>query len=139
MSLWYESLGQGLYDCEENSEQRAKCILEHLSMGVPRSWWERALEEKTVHESHVDLLHDLYEELQKAPGMADWNFDLLVALAFVDPQSGAPIHERTIEEYLNKASEILTDHPELERLGDAIQNRSLQLAGRRSGQMSLFE
>jgi len=72
MSLWYESLGLSLYDCGENLEQRARCILEHLSMDVPRSWWERALEEKTVTESHVDLLHDLYKELRKAPGMADW-------------------------------------------------------------------
>ena len=128
MSMWYESLGLCLYDCEEDAEQQAKCILEHLSMGVPRSWWERALEEETVPESCFDLLHDLYKELRKAPGMADWNFGLLVALAFVDPQSGRPNPQRTIEEYLNKAKETLTDHPELERLGDAIQNRSLRLA-----------
>lgn len=43
MSLWHESLGLCLYDCEEDAEQRAKCILEHLSMDVPRFWWERAL------------------------------------------------------------------------------------------------
>ena len=43
MSLWYESLGLCLYDCEEDAEQRAKCILEHLSMDVPRFWRERAL------------------------------------------------------------------------------------------------
>jgi len=43
VSLWYESLGQSLYDCEEDAEQRAKCILEHLSMDVPRFWRERAL------------------------------------------------------------------------------------------------
>ena len=128
MSLWYESLGLSLYDCGENAKERVQCILEHLSMDVPRSWWERALEEKTVPESHVYLLHDLYKELRKAPGTADWNFGLLVALAFVDPQSGEPNSQCTIEEYLNKASKILTNHPELKRLGDAIQNRSLRLS-----------
>ena len=119
MSLWYESLGLCLYDCGENAEQRAKCILEHLSMDVPRSWWKRALGTETVPESCVDLLHDLYKELQKAPGMADWNFGLLVALAFVDPQSGEPNSQCTIEEYLNKAKETLTNHPELKRMWEA--------------------
>ena len=77
------------------------------------------LEKKTVPESHVDLLHDLYKELRKAPGMADWNFGLLVAPAFVDPQSGGPNPQRTIEEYLNKAKETLTNHSELKRMWEA--------------------
>ena len=37
MSLWYESPGLCPYDCEKDAEQRTKCILELLSMDVPRS------------------------------------------------------------------------------------------------------
>ncbi|MDD4464907.1 MAG: hypothetical protein PHR86_11795 [Desulfobacterales bacterium] len=51
--------------------------------------------------------------------MADWNFGLLVAPAFVDPQSGGPNPQRTIEEYLNKAKETLTNHSELKRMWEA--------------------
>ncbi len=42
MSLWYESLSLDLYDCGDNLQERARCV-RHLSMPVPRDWWDRAL------------------------------------------------------------------------------------------------
>ena len=44
MSLWYDSLGMALYDCGDNASEKAKYILAYLSMPVPRSWWEKALQ-----------------------------------------------------------------------------------------------
>lgn len=135
MSLWYESLSLCLYDCAEDIEQRAKCILAYLSMVVPRSWWEHALETGTIPESYVNVLHDLHKELQKVPELAErLEFGLLVALAFADnpgksgPKFGSLDAQHSIGEYLTKAADILIDHPELDQLGEAIKNRSLRLA-----------
>lgn len=134
MSLWYESLGQCLYDCGDDIEQRARCILRYLSMDVPRFWWERALKIGKIDESHAMVLYDLHDELQKVPELAGKvQLDLLVALAFIDqhgeakPEDYSRPPERSISEYMAKLSEILIKRPELARLGDAIKNRLLQL------------
>ena len=134
MSLWYESLGLCLYDGAEDMDQRVKCILAHLSMDIPRSWWKNALQTGTISESYVNILHDLYEELKKVPELSErLEFSLLVALAFVDnpgesvPKFGSVCSQKSIGEYLSNASNILIDHPELDQLGDAIKNRSLRM------------
>ncbi len=55
MSLWYESLGLCLNDCEEDdAEARAECILTHLSMEVPQAWWEQSLKTGRVRKAYVD-------------------------------------------------------------------------------------
>jgi hypothetical protein len=129
MSLWYESLGLCLYDCGENLEERAKCILAHLSMPVPRSWWEHALKTGSVQSTHASLLHDLQMELSKLADLREQlSSGLLVALAFMDDRApGVPSDrfgdvnsQHTLNDYLTKAKEILAERPELTQLAILI-------------------
>jgi hypothetical protein len=116
MSMWLESLSYCLYDAGDDLESQAKCILSYLSMDVPRSWWEQALETNSVRESHARILHDLRKELLQVPGLPEnIDFGLLVALAYADDDS-----PYSLMEYLDKAKEILAARPELERLGRLI-------------------
>lgn len=132
MSLWYESLGHCIYDSGADREARAECILSHLSMPVPRLWWERSLQEGVVSESYIDILHNLFNELQAVPALAGRiEFSLLVALSFVDEPGNlssepAPF-SRSIEGYLSRALVALSKHPEINRLSNAIKKRSPQL------------
>ena len=71
MSLWLQSLSSSLYDAGDDPESRAKCILSYLSMDVPHSWWEQALERNSVRESHARILHDLRRELPQIPGLPE--------------------------------------------------------------------
>jgi len=131
MSLWYESLGLCLNDCGEDAGERARCILAHLSMDVPRSWWEHTLQTGSVPKSYANILHDLHEELSKTVEFSEGiGFGLLVALAFADddtdqqkPRFGTVYWECSAEQYLVKAKEILAKRPELGRLGQAIEKR----------------
>jgi hypothetical protein len=132
MSLWYESLGLCLYDCGENLEERAKCILAYLSMPVPRSWWEHALRTGRVGDTHASVLHDLRMELSKVVGPRDQlSSVLLVALAFIDEDIAGVVSDRfsdvngrhTFDDYLTKAKEVLAERPELAELGSLIDER----------------
>jgi hypothetical protein len=126
MSLWLESLSLCLYDYEDETESRAKCILSHLSMDIPRSWWEKALETNIIRDSHAIILNDLQKELLNIPSLDEKiNSGILVALAFADkkrmePQYGSDDSLYSIEEYLDKAKEILIERPELGELGRLI-------------------
>jgi hypothetical protein len=126
MSLWYESLAMGIYDCGGNKQERARCILSHLSMPVPRSWWERALKTGQVDETHASVLRECLAALSSAVGPGeDLNYGLLVALAFVEEPlnesgSNTPNSKITIEGYLIKARKLLADRPDLARLGRLI-------------------
>ena len=126
MSLWLESLSLCLYDCENEPELRAKCILSYLAMDIPRSWWEQALETNKIQSSHADILHDLQKELLNIPGLiGKIDSGLLVALAFADTEGSKSKYSSedspySIEEYLDKAKEILIDRPELGELGRLI-------------------
>ena len=128
MSLWLENLSLCLYDSEEDLESRAKCILSYLSMDTPRLWWEQALETKNIQSSHAGILNDLKKELLNIPELVG-KIDscLLLALAFVDkkgmkPKYGNDDSPYSIEEYLDKAKEILIERPELCELGKLINN-----------------
>ena len=131
MSLWYESLGLCLDDCGEDAEERARCIFAHLSMDVPRSWWEHALQAGSVPKGYANILQDLHEELLKTAEFTEGiGFDLLVALAFADddidqqlPRYGTVYWECSVEQYLSKAKEVLAKRPELGLLGQAIEKR----------------
>jgi len=131
MSLWYQSLSLCLDDCGEDAWKRARCILVHLSMGVPRSWWEHALQTGNVTKSYTNILQDLHEELVKTEEFTeDIGFGLLVALAFADndkderlPRFGTVNSKCSVEQYVSKAKEILAKRPELGRLGQAIEKR----------------
>lgn len=126
MSLWYESLAMGIYDWGENKQARARCILSHLSMPVPRSWWERALETGQVDDTHASVLRESLAALSSAvePG-EDLNCGLLVALAFVeeslnDSGSNIPNSKTTVEGLLIEARKVLAESPDLARLGRLI-------------------
>ena len=128
MSLWLESLSYCLYDYENETELSAKCILSHLSMDIPRSWWEKALETNSIRDSHASILHDLLKDLLKISRLdGEFNSGILVALAFADkkgtdPTYGSVDSPYSIEEYLDKAKKILIDRPELSKLGILIDN-----------------
>jgi hypothetical protein len=126
MSLWHESLAMGIYDCGEDKQARARCILSHLSMPVPRSWWERALKTGRVDETHASVLRESLAALSSAVGPGgDLNCGLLVAVAFVeeplnDSGSNIPNSKTTVEGYLVKARKVLAERPDLARLGRLI-------------------
>ena len=128
MSMWLESLSYCLYDAGDDPESRAKCILSYLSMDVPRSWWEQALERNSVPSSYASVLGDLRKELLGVPSLPEKiDFGLLVALAFADDDKdkreskfGYDDSPYSLEEYLDKAKKILKARPELDRLGRLI-------------------
>ena len=128
MSLWLESLSLCLYDSGDDLESKTKCILSHLSMDIPRSWWEKALETNSIRDSHASILHDLLKDLLKISRLdGEINSGILVALAFADkkgtdPTYGSVDSPYSIEEYLDKAKKILIDRPELSKLGILIDN-----------------
>jgi len=87
MSLWSESLSLCLYDWGDNAAKRARCILAHLAMPVPRSWWEHSLGAGRVPDTFATLLSDLQRELSTALDLDEpLNLGLLVALAFIDDE-----------------------------------------------------
>jgi len=129
MSLWYESLSLGLYDCGDNVVERAAHILAYLSMPVPRSWWEHALRSGHVDDIHASVLHDLRMELSKVLDLRDkLSSSLLVALAFIDNDIPGVLSNRfgdvhsqhTFDDYLTRAKEVLAERPELAQLGSLI-------------------
>ena len=129
MSLWYESLALCLYDCGENLEKRAKCILAHLSMPVPRSWLEHALTTGRVDETIASILRDLRMKLSKLVDFGESvSYGLLVALAFTDEnptESGLDgmNSQITVNDYLIKAKKVLAERPELAQLGSLIDEK----------------
>ena len=108
----------GIYDCGENKQARAECILSHLSMPVPRSWWEDALKTGRVDETHASVLRESLAALSSAVGPGeDLNCGLLVALAFVEKEfneSGSKTTNRptTVEGYLIEARKVLAERPD---------------------------
>jgi hypothetical protein len=124
MSLWYESLAMGIHDCGEDKQAKARCILSHMSMPVPRSWWEDALKTGQVDENHASALRESLAALSRTVGPGeDLSRGLLVALAFVEEllnESGSNTTNRqpTVEDYLIEARKVLTERPDLARLGE---------------------
>lgn len=135
MSMWSESLSLCMYDWGDNAAKRAKCILAHLAMPVPRSWWERALETGHVPDTFATLLTELQQELTAALDPDEpLNPGLLVALAFIDYDgteslSGCFAHfgsRHTPDEYLARAREILAERPDLAHLGAMIEQTAVK-------------
>ncbi|MFO7685508.1 MAG: hypothetical protein R6V60_05405, partial [Desulfobacterales bacterium] len=130
MSLWYESLAMGIYDCGENKQVRARCILLHFSMPVPRSWWESALKIGRVDKTHALVLRESLAALSSAVGPGkDLSCGLLVALAFVeepfnDSGSNDTKSQTTVESYLIEARKVLAERPDLARLGRLIDEKT---------------
>jgi hypothetical protein len=130
MSLWYESLAMGIYDCGGNKQARARCILSHLSMPVPRSWWESALKTGRVDKTHASVLRESLAALSSAVGPGeDLNCGLLMALAFVEEPfnesgSSATNSQTTVEDYLLEARKVLAERPDLARLGRLINGKA---------------
>jgi len=104
-------------------------ILAHLSMPVPRSWWEQALKIEHVASTRAALLTDLQTELSTAVDTAELlNPSLLVALAFIDDERAGNLSDcfgdigsqYTPDEYLAKIKEMLAERPDLVQLGTLI-------------------
>jgi hypothetical protein len=128
MSLWLQSLSFCLHDSGDDPELKAKCILSYLSMDIPRLWWEQALEKKDIQSSHAGILNDLKKELMELPKLiGKIDSGILVALAFADKEGekvkfGNDDSPYSIQEYLDKAREILIERPEFGELGRLIDN-----------------
>jgi hypothetical protein len=131
MSLWSESLSVCLYDCVDDIEARTQCIFEHLSMEVPRSWWETTLKEGHIQDDYVEILHDSLEELRKLPDLKERvDYAFLIALAFADDtregprsKSGDVSSQYSLEEYVARAQKVLAEHDELRQLGEMIRRK----------------
>lgn len=129
MSLWLQSLDNCLYNCENDLDGRAKCILSHLAMDVPRNWWEQALDTGKIRNDYLVLLRDLRNELLKiieSPEHAEYG--LLIALAFIDDhvesqdaKYGTFKSKYSIEEYLERAQKILINRNDLRKLVKKIE------------------
>lgn len=136
MSLWLQSLDTCLYSCGNDLEERAKCILAHLSMNVPRSWWEQSLNTGKIHSDYMTLLRDLRNELLRILKLPERiEFGSLVALAFADVQAekqkakyGTCDSQYSVEEYLTKAKEILTKREDLRIFAEKINEKEKLLA-----------
>jgi hypothetical protein len=135
--MWSQSLSLCSYDWGDNAAKRAKCILAHLAMPVPRSWWEHALEAGSVGSTYATILCDLQMELSNALNPDEpINLGLLVALAFIDDEKAERSLDRfgymdsrhTPDEYLARAKEILAERPDLVRLGTLIEKTAEQAA-----------
>ena len=135
MSLWYESLSLALYDCGDNPVEKARCILSYLSMPVPRSWWEQALQTGDIR-NWASLLSELQMELSKSLDLhEELSPDLLVALAFIDddePQNPSGRFDDTAskytpDEYIAKAKKVLAKRPELAQVGSLIKKAMGQM------------
>jgi hypothetical protein len=130
MGLWYESFAIDFYDCGENKQARAKCILSYLSMPVPRSWWEHALKTGHVEETHASFLRKSLAALSSAVGPGeDINCGLLVALAFSEEPSNESglidtNSQTTVEGYLIEARKVVAERPDLTRLGRLIAEKT---------------
>ena len=115
-----------LQDSGEDNKSKAKCILSYLSMDTPRLWWEQALEKNNIQRSHATILNDLKKELLEIPELiGKVDSSILVALAFADKKGERAIFGNddspySVEEYLDKAKEILIERPELDNLGRLI-------------------
>jgi hypothetical protein len=127
MSLWLDSLSQCLENYKITSdtnshlknsvlEKRALCIFEYLSMDVPRSWWERCLEDISIRDGYTRIVIDLLKELKRLPDLHNRvTEDVLIAMAFID-KSKLPevsISNWSIEEYIRAAEEALIELPQL--------------------------
>jgi hypothetical protein len=142
MSMWSESLSLCLYDWGDNAAKRAKCILAHLAMPVPRSWWESSLERGVVGSTWAAILCDLQKELSAALNPDEpLSLKLLVALAFIDDDRAENPAGRfgdfgsrhTPDEYLARAKEILAERPDLAQLEAMIE----QAAAKRPPELGL--
>lgn len=132
MSLWSQSLSYCLDDCGNDKEKQAKCILKHLSMPVPRSWWEHSLNKGRIDSSFINILQDFHRELIKIPELSKRiDFALLIALGFIDEQMeekgdkyGTVDSQHSIDDYILKANKILSKRPDLIKLAKKITKKN---------------
>ncbi len=127
MSLWLESLYLCLYDYSEDLEERAKCILEHFSMNVPRSWWEKALDTGEISDAYINILINARNELFKIiKSPESINLGFLIALAFTEqPEGNRETRDKSVEDYLASAKEILANQKGLRELAEKINKKAI--------------
>ena len=83
MSLWFQSLSDCFDDCK-SQDDRVLCIVQHLSMPVPRAWWESCMADEKRIPDYAPVLNDLFNEIVQNEKFAWLDRSLLVALAFID-------------------------------------------------------
>ena len=116
MSLWYESLGSSLF-YEKNPTYRMQEVLRYLSMAVPRSWWESCLNDEKYISNYAHVLTEVCKELLN---IKKWNdYSLFIALAFAN-LNDTKKHIYSLDEYYDKAQDILKKRPDLKELGSKI-------------------
>jgi len=121
MSLWYESLGTCCHSAKNKTEQIQE-TLRHLSMPVPKGWWQACLEDSNEIKNYSKILLEICGNITSLP---NWNnFGLFVALAFSELEDITPL-KYSIEQYLHSAEEVLKNRPEVQNLGGKI-NEILQ-------------
>ena len=115
MSLWYESLMGCLQGCGNDLEKKATCIVTYLSMPVPRSWWEQAMESGTLSDNYISILSDSLAELSQVARLkGQLSYGLLIALAFTNDNAkewsfGKDIgRDGSMDEIFSKARQVLT-------------------------------
>ena len=126
MSLWFASLSNCFYDCE-NQEDRIRCIVSHLSMPVPRQWWESCIKNEKRIPDYAEILNDLHKELIKSKKFKWVDHSILLALAFIDdertgnqPEFGSVDSQYSLEEYFEGAKAVLAQRPELKKLAQKM-------------------
>ena len=116
MSLWYESLGTCYYDANDETEKIQE-ILRHLSMPVPKAWWQACLENSKKISDFSNILLDICGDIISLP---NWNnYGLFVALAFSELETITPF-KYSIEQYLHCAETVLKNQPEIKKLGRKV-------------------
>ena len=127
MSLWYESLMGCLQGCGHDVEKKATCIVTYLSMPVPRSWWEQAMESGTLSDNYISILSNSLAELSQVARLkGQLSYGLLIALAFTNDNAkewsfGKDAgRDGSMDEILSKAKQVLIERPELMRLANLI-------------------
>ena len=121
MSLWYESLGSSCQSTKNDTEQIQE-LLRHLSMPVPKEWWQSCLDDKSQIENYSEYLLEFCDKITE---LQTWNhYGLFVALAFTGLDYITPF-QYSIDHYLNSAKDVLKNQPKIKGLGDRV-NQILQ-------------
>lgn len=119
-----------LGDAGDDTDARARCIIEYLSMPVPRSWWETAMETEELSDNHIRILRSLQGELSRLPRLGGHlSTALLITLAFTqNAQTSEPVEPRFVNEALDRAREVLQVRRDLVNLAELIDARGIDEA-----------
>jgi len=94
-------------------------VLRHLSMPVPRLWWESCLNNEKHINNYACVLAEVCKELLE---IKKWNdYSLFVAIAFADMDYQEP-YQYSLNTYYHNARKVLKNQDEIKVLGERINN-----------------